>query len=526
MYNKGLFHSWVPKPIMLLLIAMIAIVFFCISGIYTTNITYLVGSTGASTEYYLWANYAYAIGLGTVMPLVVRIKARFRTKEILVTSLTMLGILYSIQATTHHPYIIIACSYLIGVFKMAGMMEVVLPLMMLLSVGGNRGIFYSVYYSVLLVFTQLSGYYIAKISDLFNWHIGYIRYAMMCFFAALICIVFQHNKRFMRKVPFIYIDWISVLLFNITFMILAYILAFGKQQAWFDSDIIRHSSLLFGVLLFIFVLRQQLVRRPFLPLNAFKKNNVRHGTIMLLCLGMYLATATIQNIFAVGILGYNPVTNASLNVLLIPGLIAAAIVCYKWYKNEIPIRMLIFSGFSGFVLYTVMMYLSMATEFSYSMWYLPMFFKGYGMGVIFIATWYYTLDKLDIASMLGLIGFAVIWRTFIAVGMFSALYSWVQYQLQIQSLNNLAVYLDDAVLLRAGSGINLQAVQLNGVLAATKTLYGYINMAGIGILLYVLFHHYGKIRTLKTRVYINKLGNLKMSKKDKESIENQLPKNI
>ncbi|WP_240180965.1 hypothetical protein [Myroides odoratimimus] len=95
-----------------------------------------------------------------------------------------------------------------------------------------------------------------------------------------------------------------------TFTALAYIIAFGKQQAWFDSEIIKYTSLLFGILLFIFVIRQQLIKRPFLPLNVFKKNNVRHGTIMLLCLGMYLAIATIQNIFAVGILGYNPMTNA------------------------------------------------------------------------------------------------------------------------------------------------------------------------------------------------------------------------
>lgn len=526
MYNKGLFHSWVPKPVMLLLIVLIAALYCGISGIYTTNITYITGSTGAMTEYYLWANYAYAIGLGTVMPLIVRIKARFRTKELLVTSLTMCGILFIIQGTSHQPFIIIACSYLIGVFKMIGMMEVVLPLMMLLSTGGNRGIFYSIYYSSLLVITQLSGYYVAKISHLYNWQISYMYIAMICFVGAMVCIIFQHNQRFMRKVPFIYIDWISVLLFNTTFMILAYILAFGKQQAWFESETIGYAAVSFFILLFVFVVRQQLIRRPFLPLNAFKKNNVRHGTIMLLCLGMYLATATIQNIFAVGILGYNPETNASLNLLLIPGLVSAAIVCYKWFKNEIPLRMLVFSGFSAFLMYSIMMYLSMSTTFSYSMWYLPMFFKGYGMGVIFVATWYYTLDKLDLASMLGLIGFAILWRTFIAVGIFSATYSWVQYQFQIQSLNNLAVYLDDAMLLRAGSGISLPLVQLNGVLSATKLIYGYINIAGIGVLLYVLFHHYGRIRTLKTRVYINKLGTLIMSKKDKESIEKQLPDHI
>lgn len=152
---------------------------------------------------------------------------------------------------------------------------------------------------------------------------------------------------------------------------------------------------------------------------------------MLLCLGMYLATATIQNIFAIGILGYNPVTNALLNLLLIPGLFAAAIVCFLWFKQEIPLHMLIFSGFAAFILYTTTMYLAIDTKFSYTLWYLLMFFKGYGMGVIFVATWYYTLDKLDLASMLGLIGFAILWPTFSAVGMFSALYSCMQYQLQL-----------------------------------------------------------------------------------------------
>lgn len=78
------------------------------------------------------------------------------------------------------------------------------------------------------------------------------------------------------------------------------------------------------------------------------------------------------------------------------------------------------------------------------------------------------------------------------------------------------------MLLQPEAGVNIPAVSLNGALAATKTLFGYINIAGIGVLLYVLFHHYGRIRVLKTRAYINKLGNLKFSKKAKESIEKQL----
>lgn len=523
MYNQGLFHNWVPKPVMLLLIILIALVFFSLSGIYTTNITYLVGSTGAMSEYYMWANYANVVGMGTVMPLVIRIKARFRTKEILITSLVSIAFLFTIMGTTHQPQVIIGASFLVGMFKMLGMMEVLLPLMFLLSKGGNRGLFYSIFYSGVLMVTQLSGYHIAKVSYYLNWQFGYLQYAAMCLITALICVIFQHNQRFMKKVPLYYIDWLSVLLYNSSFIILGYILSFGKQQAWFNSDKIKYATATFIILAFLFFLRQQLLKRPFLSLKAFKKNNVRHAILMLFFLGMYLATTNIQNIFAVGVLGYNPLTNASLNVMMVPGLLVGAIVCYKWFSRQIPIRMLAFSGFASFMMYTVIMYFSMVPEFNYESWLLPMFLKGYGMGVLFIVIWYYALDKLDIPSLLSLIGFILLWRTFISLGICSSLFNWVQYQLQLQSLTNLAVYFDDALLFRPNNGISLKAVQINAVLAANKTLFGYINIAGVGILLYILFHHFGRTRDIKMRFGLDKMGRLFMSKKDQELIENQLP---
>lgn len=252
MYNQGLFHSWVPKPLMLLLLVLIALVFFGVSAIYTPNITYLVGSTGAMSEYYLLANYANVVGMGAVMPLVIRIKARFRTKEILVTSFVGIALMYIVMGTTHQPQVIIGASFLIGLLKMLGMMEVVLPLMFILSKDGNRGRFYSIFYTAVLIFTQVIGYYVTKISYYANWQYAYLFYAAVCLVAALVCIVFQHNQRFMRKVPLYYIDWISVLLYIGSFMVLGYILAFGKQQNWFESDHILYASVSFVVLIFIF----------------------------------------------------------------------------------------------------------------------------------------------------------------------------------------------------------------------------------------------------------------------------------
>ena len=113
-YNQGLFHSWVPKPIMLLLIMVISIVLFGVTAVYTSNIPFLVGATGALTEDYMWAYYAGVIGMGLAMPLVIRLKARFRTKEILVTTLTGMAFLFVVMGNTDQPEIIIGASFLIS----------------------------------------------------------------------------------------------------------------------------------------------------------------------------------------------------------------------------------------------------------------------------------------------------------------------------------------------------------------------------------------------------------------------------
>jgi len=108
------------------------------------------------------------------------------------------------------------------------------------------------------------------------------------------------------------------------------------------------------------------------------------------------------------------------------------------------------------------------------------------------------------------------------LGIFSALFTWLQYKLQLQSLSNLAVYLDDVLLIQSGGNLNLSAIQMNAILAANKIIFGFINMLGIGILLYALFHHYGRTRDISTRIHLSKLGQLWISAKDKEKIEEQL----
>ena len=74
MYNQGLFRDWVPKLVQLLLILIFTIVIVPVNGVYVGNVSYMVGSTGIQTEYFVWANYAGVIGMGAAMPIILRMK--------------------------------------------------------------------------------------------------------------------------------------------------------------------------------------------------------------------------------------------------------------------------------------------------------------------------------------------------------------------------------------------------------------------------------------------------------------------
>jgi hypothetical protein len=216
-------------------------------------------------------------------------------------------------------------------------------------------------------------------------------------------------------------------------------------------------------------------------------------------MGVFLGSSSLQNTFTVGILGYDIVTNASLNLMMIPGVILAGVIAYFWFKNEWPIKMFIFSGFAAFFLNSVMMYFMMVNEFNYEGWLLPMFFKGYGLSAIYIAVWFYILDKLELEPMLQAIGLVLVFRSFVATAVFSSFFSWLQYQFQWESVNNLAVYLDGNLMSSQVALSGYKNIQLNAILAANKKIYGLICIASIGMMIYVLQHHFGKLRFSRFR---------------------------
>ena len=169
MYNQGPFADWVPKPLMLLLIIIFLFPVLAVMGVYTGSTTSIAGGLGTYTEFISLANNATTIGMAIAITIALRIKMRFRSKEIIATSAIILSIVSILIATTQNPLVVVFGSFLIGFFKMFPIIEMVLPVMFILSPSGDKGQFYAIFYPLTIGNGLFASYLMTKITWNSSW---------------------------------------------------------------------------------------------------------------------------------------------------------------------------------------------------------------------------------------------------------------------------------------------------------------------------------------------------------------------
>ena len=492
MYNKGLFYNWVPRYGTIALIIVLDAIILMINPFNAGNIGHMTSSTGIISEYYMWGSFATIIGMALVLPLSMRIKLRFRSKELMLATFVVMAVMTMVVAATSKGEIVVVACLVFGIAKMLGMNELLLPIMALL--GGDRKRFYAVYYPISLCSGQISTFLTSNLSLNTGWQELHYYAVAILLAAAMVCVIFMHNKHYARKMPFIYLDWPGLFLFGTALMSMAYLFAFGKQQDWFNSSCITGAVFVMIISIFSLIIRELNIRRPLLSFKLYKIKDVRYGIIFLVAQGMYMGISVIMSIYTSAILGYNWMTNGAISLMTIPGIFLAGFVAFHWTKNRIPLKMYIFSGFAAYFLYTVMLYFIMTPGLNIARLYLPQLLNGYGMCALFIAIWIYTLNKVPLNTMIPSVAPVMVFRSFIMMALFTTLFGWLQYKFQWQSIGDLASSVDTLTISLNMETVTLRDIQLSAILASCKKLLGYIIIAGIGILTFVLLHQFGRLK--------------------------------
>lgn len=492
MYKQGLYHDWVPKPVQLLMIILCTIPFLVIFGVYNGNISEMTGQTGQLTEYYTLGYYAAFIGMTAVMPLLLRTKQYFRSKEIVVGCLLLLVFFSWVCATTDNGPLVVVCSFFIGVFKMMGILEFILPIFFIISPKMDRTKFYPIFYPMAIIMGQLSGYYFSQIAYEFSWEYVYLYLNIYMLVCALLSTILMHNCRASKKLPLYQFDWTGMILFVVSMIVLGYVLVFTKYHGWFQSEIIFGNLVAFAVIFALFILRQKTTKRPFLIISAFAKKNVYSAIIMISLLGIFLAAGSAQSVLVLGILKYSTQTNMLLNLYMVPGVVLGGIISFLWLKHKLPLKGLIILGFAAYLLAHIIIYYLIAPIITVEQFFIPSLLKGVGLCLLYIAVTVYSCENLDMREMLTASSVFIMFRSFVGPALFGSFISWGMYRLQWQSANDMATDIDASsyLTLLNGGGLRLYgSLQIQSIMVAAKAIYGYTIVGGILSIVYIGLHN-------------------------------------
>ena len=489
MYNKGLFADWVPKPLQLVLILVFLLPILVVSGVYTGNLSFMVGSLGTHNEWIVFANYAGVVGMGVSLPIIFRYKLRFHTKFLMVRTLLFLALSSFMIGTTDNVIVIVSCSFFIGFLKMFALIELIIPIMFMIAPDGNRPKFYSIFYPAAIIVPQLAGFIMTRYGFSTYWQNASFIMTIVMLFVAALAVIFMHNQRYDKKVPLTGIDWTGMFLYTAVFLALAYIIAFAKQQNYFRSDTIM---LALGIMIgggILYFINQNLKKDPFVHFGFLKNYSVIHGISMLLMLGFFLAGSSLQSKITIGILGFDPVMDNSFNLWMIPGLVLAIIFSLKWLVNDKSLKIYLLIGFSAFIFYYIFMYFLIAPGLSYEQLIIPNILRGFGMAILFIGIWLYALGNLSPDVMLGAAAVMIIVRTMIGPGIWSLAFNYIDGIWNLETFTNMAGKMDASSMSQQSAMGLYKNLKLDALLISTKRLYGVLIMIGAAVLVYISFLH-------------------------------------
>ncbi|MHC8949451.1 MFS transporter [Sphingobacterium hungaricum] len=505
LYNKGLHANWLPNWAKFLLTFLWLAPIMSVTGVFSGNSDDTSGAFASYPEHISMANNALNIAMGLALVIAMRIKTRFRSKEIFVGCSVIIVLLLYYCSITQDVYGFIAANFFIGLFKMLLVVEVFIPAMYIMTPNGHKGGFYSLFYPMVIIISTFTASQISQIVFNDSLQTAYWSYIIMMMVVALTGMIFIHDQRFSYKVPLYQVDWLTFVCLCISFMLLNYGLVFMKQQNWFNTASIKWSFLL-AILLFAYVyFRQSYVNRPLVDFSAFSRyESVQHSLILLMLQGAYLASAAVFMTWTKGILGYNAVVITELNLWLIPGLIFGGIFGLTGFRYNWNIKYFILFGFTMYFLHTLYIYLLIQPNMAISDLYFPMVLKGMGTAVFFIGIWYYGTKQLPTESSLGVIGIMLVVRSFLSVATASALIAYLMTQFQQQSLHDMSNYWDMGSL-NADSKITYSSAQVNAVLASGKTLLGYFCLLFLPIVFFILSHDYGRPRKRDRKMILSRI---------------------
>ena len=518
-------RRWVPQWLGFVTAMIIMIPVALINGAYTGDITEVSGTLGVLSEDIRMAYYATSVGMAVAYPLIPKVRAVLTTKTALLIVLLMQAILSFICAKVHQIDIVIICSFFIGFFKGFAMLEIIIMIRPFFSPANVRSEFYAYFYPIVFSAGQVSMALTAQLAYYYQWQPMYYFVVILLLIAIVFISAFFRYGHSPLHIPFKEMDGRSVLLAATSLLFIIYIFTYGKTLDWFSSPKIVIYTVATPILLWLFFYRQSNAKKPYIRVEVLNHSKALIGYFFMILTMFFSSSSSLIISYATSIIRIDSVHTNALNLWMLPGFILGAIICFWWFRwQRWRFRFLISGGMFCFVIYFAILYFGIAPGASYEMLYFPMFLRGMGMMVLFIAFGVYVVEDMNPRLMIYNAFFLIAFRSALAPALSTSFYNNILYRLQLNAMNILSENMTMDNLLASkqytqslnsaqaqGHGMSeatqmatnslYATLQTQSLLLGLKTVLGYMLIASLVIAIisrFIPFHKTVKVAIVKT----------------------------
>ncbi|MGL4780043.1 MAG: MFS transporter [Bacteroidales bacterium] len=480
--HPDIFRPGIPYWCRFVSVIILLITTLTLNGAYTGSSIDISGSLSVLKEDISMAYYATTAGMIATYPMAAKVRSILSTKSILLIDLFVQFFLSLVCLNSNNIYIIIITSFFIGFLKAFMMLELIVLIRPFLSPKNIRSNFYSYFYPLVYGFSQLSLLVTSVIAYNFQWqYMYYIAIIMLLVSISLILVTMRFEKKVIR-IPFKSVDWRSLLYMDFILLMIIYVCIYGKVDDWFSSTFIVGACVLVPIVLFLFFYHEKNRQQPYIDLSVLKFRKPLVSYIFMFIAMFIISSNTLINNYATTIIGVNNVKSNALNLFTIPGFVVGGIICYWWFKLQIfRFRTLIFWGMASLNIYLALIYLGITPTGTYEYLFLPMFFRGIGMIIIFIAFGVYAVEDLPVKYTVHNAFFIVCMRSTLAPVVASSFYTNMLYRKQTEHTQ----YLGEYIMQTSGDTMNIFQSNFNNainngnsydeaLIVATKKLYALV----------------------------------------------------
>lgn len=387
MHAPVIFQSWISRRPTLLYAALVILLLTGLIpfGLFALNQTYVVASFGAQPEDVSFSIQITYVGIIAFLPIQFRLIRYFEPRNYLITLMSVAILVSFLSMRVRDIHAFIALRLLTG-FLAAGIGGRMLMLIFgvfkpaIAQAAGS-----TIFYGSALGSATLAGLVTAAVADATAWQDVYL-FLMLAQTASLALILFIfRGKSGIKPYPLYQTDWISFLLSLGILTGFVYIFVYGPKYYWFSDVRIwsAAASSLAGIILFL--IRQNLRKRPYLHLHIFRSGQFITGIVLLtLFYGMKDSINLIYG-FAGAVLKWNSNDIMQLAAVNLTGLLLSMVLTARLIirlgKNMGPVLLI---GFAVMLGYHVWMYHIFSPDLSFGDLALPVFLQGSACGLLFV----------------------------------------------------------------------------------------------------------------------------------------------